>query len=262
MAAETVRNAALARMRADEAALGMIVRLARSGEIAMIAGSTGHDFIFIDGQHAIFDKETIAHMAIAALGAGVAPVVRVKGADDPEIPQLLDAGVLGIVVPDVNTAEQAARAVAAAKFPPVGRRSVQSSYPNFAFRPVPIGEATAALNAETMLVCMIESREALENLEAIAAVPGVDVLHVGCNDLLVDLGMPGAFGCPEIMAVIERLIAVSRANGKFAGLGGDKDVGRQRDFIERGVRFVTTQADSAFLMAEAARRTAALRGEG
>jgi 2-keto-3-deoxy-L-rhamnonate aldolase RhmA len=255
-----IGNAALARMRAGEAALGMIVRLARSGEIAMIAATTGHDFIFIDGQHGIFDKETIAHIALAALGAGVAPVVRVRGYDDADIPQLLDAGVLGIVVPDVNTPAEAARAVEAAKFPPLGRRSVQGSYLNFGFRPVPIGEATAALNAETMLVCMIESRQALANLDEIAKVDGVDVLHIGCNDLLVDMGLPGAFGCPEIMTVLERLIEVCRANGKFAGVGGDRDIGRQRRLIERGVRFITTQADSAFLMAEAERRTKALRG--
>jgi len=253
-------NPALARMRADEVALGLAVRLARTGEIAAVARATGHDFLFIDGQHGIFSRESIAEIAQAALGLGVAPLLRVRRFDDPEISQMLDAGVMGIVIPDVNSAEEARRAVAACKFPPVGRRSVGGAYPAFGFRPVPIGELTQALNAQTMVVCMIETLEGLSQVEAIAAVEGVDVLHVGCNDMLVDMGLPGAFGSPEIMAAIDKVIEACRAAGKFAGMGGDRDLERQRALIGRGIRFLTTHSDLAFLIAEASRRAAALRG--
>lgn len=257
MAAATFRNPALERMRAGEVALGLIVRLARSADIARIARSTEHDFIFIDRQHAIFDLETIAHIAHTALGCGVTALVRVRGPSDPDISMLLDNGVTGIIVPDVNTPEDARLAVEACKFAPVGRRSASGAYPMFDFRAEP--DALKILNEQTLLGCMIETAESLRNLDAIAAVEGVDLLHIGCNDLLVDIGKPGQFGCPEMMEAVAMVIAACHRHGRFAGLGGDRDVERQRRFIRDGVRFVTTQTDIACLMAEASRKTAMLR---
>jgi len=253
-------NPALDRMRAGDVALGMLVRLGRSGDIARIARSTGHDFIFIDMQHAIFSLETVAHIAQAALGCGVTPIVRVPSVDDPNLGALLDAGVTGIVVPEVNTADDARKAVARCRFAPIGNRSVSSLYPMFDFRAVPTAQSNRALNAGTLVVAMIETVEGLENIEAIASVDGIDVLHMGCSDLLADMGLPGAFGHPQIVAAIERLISVARAHGRFAGLGGDRDIERQARFIREGVQFLTTQSDIAFLMAEATRRTRVLRG--
>jgi len=252
-------NPVIERMKAGEVALGMNVRLARSGDIASIARTTGHDFLFLDAQHAIFSLETLAHIAQAARGAGVAPLVRVRSVDDPDTSLLLDAGVTGIVFPDVNTAAQARRAVDTAKFAPIGRRSVSGGYSLFDFRTLPLAEVVRALNENTLVVCMIETREGLGNVEEIAAVEGVDVIHVGCNDLLADMGKPGAFGDAEVVAAVERVIDVATAHGKFAGLGGDRDVARQVRFIRKGVKFMTTHTDIGFLMAEASRRTGELR---
>jgi 2-keto-3-deoxy-L-rhamnonate aldolase RhmA len=237
----------------------MNVRLARSGDIASIARTTGHDFLFLDAQHAIFSLETLAHIAQAARGAGVAPLVRVRSCEDPDTSLLLDAGVTGIVFPDVNTAAQARRALDTVRFAPLGKRSVSGGYSLFDFRTLPMAEVVRVLNENTLVVCMIETREGLANVEEIAAVEGVNVIHVGCNDLLAGMGKPGAFGDPEIVAAIERVIAVANARGKFAGLGGDRDVARQVDFIRKGVKFMTTQTDIGFLMAEASRRTGELR---
>ncbi len=247
------------RMRAGEVALGMIVRLARSGDIVRVAKSTGHDFVFIDGQHSLFSIETIGHLAQVGLGCGTAVLVRVRSCDDPSISLILDNGATGIIFPDVNTAAQARRAVDACKFAPIGKRSVGGAYPNFDCAPVPLAHATRALNAATLVVCMIETREGLSNVEEIAAVPGVDVVHVGCNDLLAAIGKPGAFGDPEIVAAVERVIAAAAAAGIQAGLGGERDQERQLAFIRKGVRFVTTQTDLGFLMAEASRRTEQIR---
>lgn len=247
------------RMAAGDVALGMIVRLARSGDIARIAKTTGHDFIFIDRQHALFSLETVGHIAQAALGCGVAPLVRVGSCDDPDTSVILDNGATGIIVPDVNSAAEARRAVDACKFAPIGRRSVGGGYPQLDLRPVPIGEAVRVLNAQTLVVCMIETLEGLNVVEDIASVDGVDVVHVGCNDLLTNMGMPGEFGAPEIVAAVDRVIAAAQAHGKFAGLGGERDPQRQQDFIRKGVRFVTTQTDIGFLMAAAGERTAQIR---
>jgi 2-keto-3-deoxy-L-rhamnonate aldolase RhmA len=259
MAEADPRNPAKERMRAGGVALGMIVRLARSGEIARVAKSTGHDFIFIDGQHALFSVETIGHIAQTALGIGIAPLVRVRSCDDPATPVILDNGATGIIFPDVGTAAQARRAVDACKFPPVGRRSVSAGYPQYDYRAVPLTEAVPALNDSTLVICMIETVEGLDNVDAIAAVDGVDVVHVGCNDLLTAMGLPGQFGCPQIMAAMDRVIAAAKKHNKFAGLGGDRDLGRQRDLVRKGVRFVTTQTDLGFLMAAAGARTAEIR---
>ncbi len=85
------------------------------------------------------------------------------------------------------------------------------------------------------------------------------MLHVGCNDLLTDMGKPGAFGDPEIVAAIERVIAAAKANGKYAGLGGERDLDAPERLHQKGVRFVTTQTDIGFLMAAAGQRTEEIR---
>ena len=259
MSDNTLTNPVIERMKSGDVALGMIVRLARSAEIARLAKTTGHDFIFIDGQHALFSVETVGHIAQTALAIGVAPLVRVRSCDDPATPVILDNGATGIIFPDVSTADQARRAVDACKFPPIGKRSVSAGYPQYDYRPVPLTQAVPALNDSTLVICMIETVEGLANVEAIAAVDGVDVIHVGCNDLLTAMCLPGKFGCPEIVAAIERVITAAKKHGKFAGLGGERDMERQLAFIKSGVRFVTTQTDMGFLMAAANQRTAEIR---
>ena len=252
-------NPVLERLRAGEAAFGMNLRLGRSADIARIAKATGHDFVFIDVQHGIFNLETIAHIANAALALGVAPLVRVRSVDDPDVSMLLDNGVTGIVFPDVNTAAEARRAVDRCKFPPIGKRSAGGAMPHFDYRAVPIGEAVQQLNDSTLIVCMIETVEGVENAEAIAAVDGVDVLHVGSNDLLLDMGKPGQFEDPEIVAAQNRVIDAAKAHGKFAGCGGNRDVRRQAEIVKRGAQFLTTQTDIAFLSLAARQWTEGVR---
>src|SRR3990170_1868242 len=139
----------------------MLVRLARSGDIARIAKTTGHDFIFVDGQHALYTVETIGHIAQAALGCGIAPLVRVRSCDDPDTQVLLDNGVTGIVFPDVNNAEEAKRAVNRAKYPPIGKRSVVGGYPILDHRAHNTADVVNALQDNTLVVCMIETKEGL-----------------------------------------------------------------------------------------------------
>lgn len=257
--AVTAENPLKTLMRAGKVALGMNVRLARSGDIARIAKSSGHDFIFIDTQHSLFNLETIGHIAQAALGCGIAPLVRVRSCDDPDTSLLLDNGVTGIVFPDISTAEEARRAVDRARFPPLGRRSVVGGYAVFDYRAVSMAEAVPALQENTLVVCMIETRAGVENIDAIAAVEGVDVIHVGANDLLTALGKPGQFGDAEGAAAIEKVIASAVRHGKIAGVGGDRNLARQTEYIRRGARFITTNSEIAFIMAEASRVTGELR---
>lgn len=245
--------------KSDRAALGMLARLGRSGDIARLAKTTGHDFVMIDMQHAIFSLETVAHIASTALGCGIAALARVRSCDDPDTAVLLDNGVMGIVFPDVNSAAEAKRAVDRSKYPPLGRRSVAGAVPMFDFRALPAAEAVRALNDNTLVACMIETPEGLANVDEIAAVPGVDVIHVGSSDLLTAMGTPGAYGTPEHLGALDRVMAAAKKHGKIAGVGGDRNIARQVDFIRKGARFLTTNSDIAFILAEGARVTGELR---
>jgi 2-keto-3-deoxy-L-rhamnonate aldolase RhmA len=245
--------------KANKVALGMNVRLGRSGDIARIAKTTGHDFIFIDAQHSLFNIETIGHIAQVALAIGIAPLVRVRSCDDPDTQVLLDNGVTGIVFPDVNNAAEAKRAVTRAKYPPLGKRSVGGGYPIFDFRAMNTADAVPALQDNTLVVCMIETREGLENVEEISAVEGVDVIHVGSNDLLTALGKPGTFGSVEHLAALDKVITAAKKHGKIPGVGGDRNVARQADFIRKGAQFITTNSEIAFILAEGSRVTGELR---
>lgn len=252
-------NPVCRRLAADELAIGMVVRLARSGDIARIAHTADYDFLFLDVQHAIYSLETIGHITQAALGCDIAPLVRVRSVHDPDVPVLLDGGAMGIVFPDVNTADDARHAVRRCKFAPIGARSITSGYPILGFRPVPASEAVPWLNANTLVVCMIESAEGLANAEAIAAVPGVDVLLVGLTDLLANLGHPGELGSTEAMTSVAHVTAAARKQGKHAGVGGDNDLGRQAAFIADGVRFISAQSDGALILTAGTRLTTDLR---
>lgn len=259
MAVQAAKNVTKAKMKAGSPALGMIIRGMRSAEIVRIAKASGHDFVFVDRQHALFDLETVGQIAQAGLGCGVDVLVRVRSCDDADMPLLLDNGAMGIVVPDVNTAAEARRVVDACKYAPVGNRSAGGGATFFDFKPVPAGESLAAMNNETLVICMIETPEGVRNVDEIAATPGLDVLHVGCNDLLVRMGRPGDFGSAELADAIRRVIDAGRKHGVFVGVGGDKDVKRQAQYVRDGVRFVTTLNDISFLLAEATRFTADLR---
>jgi staphyloferrin B biosynthesis citrate synthase len=247
------------KLRKGDTVLGITVRIGRSPDIAHIAKSTGHDFIFIDGQHSIFNLETIVAIAHTATAIGVAPLVRVRGIGDPDVSLLLDNGVAGIIYPDIATADEARKAVDICKFPPIGRRSVVGGYPHFHYRAVPLKESVPQLNEMCLLVCMIESVAGLNKVEEIAAVPGVDVVHLGSNDLLADMGKPGQFDDPDIVAAQDRVVKAARANGIFAGCGGNRDVERQVKAIRRGAQFVTTQTDVGFLSAAASQWTREVR---
>ncbi|HZY66980.1 MAG TPA: aldolase/citrate lyase family protein [Devosia sp.] len=240
-------------IRKGELALGLIVRVVRSSEAVLIAKESGHDFIFLDMQHAPFDLQTLASISIAATAAGVTPMVRVNGYADPNIPVLLDAGVMGIIVPDVSTAAQAMQVVAACRYPPNGRRSYAGPVVGLQYQGVSPAEASRRLNDEVLVVCMIENREGLGNVDEIARVEGLDVLHIGSGDLAMDMGIPGQLDSPELAGAVRKVLAACKEAGIACGFGGDRNRERQNRYVAEGVRFVTTQADVALLI-EAARK--------
>jgi len=145
------------------------------------------------------------------------------------------------------------------KYPPDGHRSVGGAMPQFDYRSIKIGELTKSLNAAILVVVMLETPRAIGNAKEIAAVPGVDVLLIGTNDLCAEMGIPGDFANDRVVDAYDRTVAACRAHGKWAGMGGIYDEQLMPRIIERGVRFVLAGADLSFMLAAAGRRTTFLR---
>jgi 2-keto-3-deoxy-L-rhamnonate aldolase RhmA len=255
----TVRNHAKERLEAGELALGVGLRQARTVDIAKIMKTAGYDFLFIDMEHNSMSIDLAAQISVAAQDVGITPVVRVPAFEHFHASRALDAGAQGIVVPHVDTAEVAARMVDNCKYPPIGHRSVTGALPQLDFRPAPLGEATVAINAATLLILMLETPQAIENVEAIAAVPGFDVLLVGTNDLCMEMGIPGQLDHPRVVDAFERIVAACRANGKYAGLGGVYTPPLIERYVSMGFRFILAGSDLSFMLAAAKERAAAVR---
>jgi 2-keto-3-deoxy-L-rhamnonate aldolase RhmA len=185
--------------------------------------------------------------------------VRVPAGEYSVATRALDGGALGIVMPHVDTAEAARAVVAHLKYPPLGHRSVGGPMPYFGFRPVPMGEATAAVNADTLIVVMLETPQAIANADAIAAVEGVDVLLVGTNDLMMEMGHPGELGRPEVAEAYEQVIAACRRHRKWPGMGGVYIEDLLTRYIAMGMRMILSGNDLGMMMAGATQRAKFLR---
>jgi 2-keto-3-deoxy-L-rhamnonate aldolase RhmA len=253
-------NPARERLRKGEVALGCGVRLARTVEIAKVMAMAGYDWLFIDMEHGSIDLDIACQMAVAALDAGIAPIPRVPAGEFSIATRLLDGGAAGIVIPHVDTADEAREIVDRLKYPPQGHRSVAGAMAQLGYRPMPLGEATRIVNAETLIVVMIETPRAVENAEAIAAVSGVDVLLIGTNDLSMEMGVPGGLGDPKVVTAYERVIAACKRHGKHAGLGGVYTEDLMRQYIGMGTRFVLGGNDFSFVVSGAQARNKFVRG--
>jgi len=241
-------------------AIGMGLRLARSVDIATIAKTCGYDWLFIDMEHNSMDVDTAAQISMAALPVGITPIVRVPGKEHHHASRVLDAGAQGIVVPHVDSVEEAERAVAYCKYPPIGHRSAMGALPQYGYRSVPIGEALGAANSETLVVVMLETPAAIAQADAIAAVPGVDVVLIGTNDLCAEMGIPGQFADARVEAAYRSVTAACRKHGVHPGMGGVYDPKLMERYIGMGMRFILSGGDLSFLMAGARQRADFLHG--
>ena len=260
MREEKVTNRVKDRIARGEVALCMAVRFARTTDIGMIADSCGFDSIFIDIEHSAIPVDIAAQMIAAALPLGIAPLARIPGHDFHMAARLLDAGALGIVCPQVDTAEQAKAMVDACKFAPAGHRSVSGAGPLQFYRQTPLAEVNAQGNALTLCIPMLETPKGIENADAIAAVPGVDILLIGSNDLSTELSIPGDLRHAKIRAAYEATAAACRKHGKCLGIGGVRgDDALMADLVKLGGRFIIAGLDRGYLMQAAKADVAAIR---
>lgn len=219
--------------------------------VAEIAGGAGFDWCLIDGEHAPYDITAIRDQLVALHGQLTVPVVRVPAGEEWIIKQVLDIGAQSILVPLVDTPEQAQAAVRAALYPPLGVRGMGAALARASGYNA-ISDYVATANREICMMVQAESRLALQNIDAIAAVEGVDCVFIGPADLSADMGFPGQPDAPEVIAAIEDAIARIRAAGKVAGIV-TFDPAQVAYYRDLGVTFLGVGGDVTSL-------SAALRG--
>lgn len=203
-----------------------------------VLAEAGYDFLLFDTQHSPWEIKQLAPPIQAMRGKPAAPLVRV-GANRAElICYALDAGARGIVAPMVNTREEAEAMVRACRYYPLGNRSnagVRGEWGECAsYR-----EYMDTVNREVVVVPMIETNQALENLDAIAAVPGVDVLLIGPSDLSIELGVPLDYQCAVYQHALDRIAASAAKHGIAAGMYFIPPEMDPNFFVEKGFKFFT-----------------------
>jgi 2-keto-3-deoxy-L-rhamnonate aldolase RhmA len=246
-------------MMQGEVALGLGVRHSRNPEIAKIGRGAGFDWLMLDMEHNAMSIESAQQIACAALDVGIAPLIRVPEADYGLATRLLDNGALGTIMPHVQNAAEARHIVDLQKYPPMGHRSVGGPMVHFDYLPVPQRDIITALNAACLVVIMLETADAIEHADEIAAVDGVDVLLIGSGDLSTDLGIPGDTGNEKMVDAHAHVIAACAKHGKWAGAAGIADAAIVTKYIDMGARFVLTGNDTGLLMSAATGRVKALR---
>jgi 2-keto-3-deoxy-L-rhamnonate aldolase RhmA len=238
----------------------MVVRLVQTVEIVPIVQAAGFDAFYIDLDHSSISVETAGQICIAALQSKVTPLVRMPAGRLDLIGHLLNGGAMGLIAPHIETAEEARKIVAMAKFPPVGLRTSPGAMPHLNYGRFPVQETYDAMNELTLVAVMVESVEALDQVEAIADVDGVDMILIGSGDLTESMGIPGKFDDPRLRDAFARTVAACQANGKAVGMAGLSTWPEvMKDFVGLGVRFASAGTDMTYLLRESAARAKALR---
>jgi 4-hydroxy-2-oxoheptanedioate aldolase len=237
-----------ARLAAGQATLGTFVGSA-SPVTAEACAAAGVDWLVLDLEHGSGGEEQVRDVIPAAGAYGVPTVVRVESAARIRIGRVLDLGAAGVMLPRMDTAEEVRQAVRHLRYPPAGDRGVATYNRACRFGLDP--GALARANAEVLGVVQVESASAVEHVDQIAAIDGVDVLFVGPQDLSHNLGVPGDLQAPTYLVAAERVRAAAARHGKASGVlvrDGATAAARQAD----GWTFVAIGSDTTLLAAAVA----------
>lgn len=217
---------------------------------------TDIDFLWIDTEHSPYGTEALDAVTVLARNQGVAPMIRVAWNDPALIKKAYDVGAVAVMVPQVNTADEAARAVQYARYPPLGQRGVSPNWPIVAGEDW--GNVIRTANEETVLVVQIESKEAYENLDAIAQVPGIDVLLVGPMDLSASLGVITQTDSPAVQTIMRDIGRRLQGSNVVVGttLG---DVAEMQEKISWGYRFMNVGSPFGYGIQALSQNLATLR---
>lgn len=217
-----------------------------SPTVAEIMAGFNMDWIMIDTEHGPADYERVEDLLRAIEGTGVVPLIRVADNNTALIKKALDRGAYGVLVPLVNNADEAAAAVSAAKYPPEGIRGVAGT--RVSRFGMSLKEYFGSWNNDVLVALQIETRQALENVEEIAAVPGVDVLFIGPNDLSANLGLFQQFDHPEFLGAVSRILKAAQDNRIAAGYMASSPATVLAK-ADEGFQFIAGGTDARLLMA-------------
>ena len=214
--------------------------------LPQIVKASGAEFLLIDMEHAGTGYETLKQQVALSRGIDLVPMVRVPANQYHYISRALDLGAMGIMAPMVGTAEEARHIVSCTRYPPDGRRGAAFGFASDDYQGGSVTEKIRIANARTLVICLIETEEGVQNVDEIAAVPGVDVLWLGHFDMTNFLGIPAQFDHPKYVDAIERMVAAARKHNKVLGfMSADDDWSRA--YWDKGFRLFAYGVDSMLL---------------
>ena len=229
-------------LRGGESALGTMIFEFDTTGIARIAAEAGAEFVIFDTEHSGWSIRTVRDVIAASRCAEIVPLVRVPAAQYHLMAPVLDVGAMGLMVPMVETEDQARLVASSALYPPDGRRGAAFGVAHDDYRPGDIVEKMRSANEQMLLIAQIETALGVENVELIAAVEGIDVLWIGHFDLTNSLGIPGQFTHPDYLRCVDRVLSVCASDGKAAGIMASS-IPDARGALQQGFRAVAYGGD-------------------
>lgn len=231
---------------AGECVYGTMIRQARDPGAPVIFGAAGYDFFFIDMEHGNYNMETVADLIRGAKSAGIAPIIRVPHLETFFISRVLDAGAEGIMVPMTSTKEQAEAIVRYSKYTPLGQRGFGTQSGQTDYKPLKATEFMKEANEHTLIIAQIETREAIENIDPILSVEGIDVGLIGPNDLSISLGIPDQMNSEILIKAFDKVVETAKKRGKASGIhiGNIEAVKKWR---ARGMTVLACSTDIGFM---------------
>ena len=205
-------------LRAGEAVTGTMLVEFRQPAVMQALKNAGYDFATIDMEHGVFDYESVANLSRFGRHIGITPLVRVPDKHYPYIARALDVGAQGIMAPRLRSAAEVREVVDIIKYPPLGGRGCSFGRGHTDFHGGALDENMRAANDETLLIVQIETRGAVEQIDDIAAIPGVDALLIGPTDLSIELGVPGQLDAPQLIEAISTTLSACQAHGVAPGI--------------------------------------------
>lgn len=210
--------------------------------IGRIAAQAGAEFAVFDMEHTGWSIETIRMLIATTGGTTMIPLVRIPATEYHFVARALDMGAMGLMVPMVESADQARAIVAAAKYPPLGRRGAAFTIAHDDYTSGDIVEKIHSANRETLLIAQIETVAGVRNVQAIAATSGIDVLWIGHFDLSNSLGIPGQFDHPQFHEAVTQVLAACHQHGKVPGFLAS-DIASGQKLLDQGFRMLAYGGD-------------------
>ncbi len=251
-------NPVKARLASGGHAFGTMVFEFFTPGMAQIMAAGGAEFALFDMEHSGIGIETMKQQLSYARFTTCAPMVRIPATTYPAIASALDAGALGIMAPMVKSVAQAELLVAATRYPPAGIRGAAFGVAHDDYEGGTVADKVATANARTLVIAMIETAAGVANVDAIAAVPGIDVLWLGHFDLTNSLGIPGQFEHPQYLDAVARILAAAARNGQAAGMMA-ADEGWAHRYLGMGFRAIAFGLDHQLYQASLSRGITAMR---